>query len=81
MLHFVCKFFQPFFFRKSSLKGILRKKIQEYLKENPDLKVSDVIAPQILKDGEILNSQACLMISKKSQNLKSLRKILSILSK
>lgn len=42
--------------RKSSLKGILRKKIQEYLKENPDLKVSDVIAPQILKDGEIINN-------------------------
>ena len=42
--------------RKSSLKGILRKKIQEYLKENPDLKVSDVIARQILKDGEIINN-------------------------
>ena len=36
---------------------------------------------RILKDGEILKSQACLMISKKSQKIKGLRRILSILSK
>ena len=36
---------------------------------------------RVLKDGEILNSQACLMISKKSQNIKGLKRILSILSK
>ena len=36
---------------------------------------------RILKDGEILKSQACLMISKKSQKIKGLKRILSILSK
>ncbi len=35
---------------------------------------------RILKDGEILNSQACLMISRKSQKIKGLKRILSILS-
>ncbi len=36
---------------------------------------------RVLKDGEILKSQACLMISKKSQKIKGLKRILSILSK
>ena len=36
---------------------------------------------RILKDGEILKSQACLMISKKSQKIKGLKRSLSILSK
>ena len=36
---------------------------------------------RILKDGEILKSQACLMISKKSQKIKGLKRILRILSK
>ena len=36
---------------------------------------------RILKDGEILKSQACLMISKKSRKIKGLKRILSILSK
>ena len=35
---------------------------------------------RILKDGEILKSQACLMISKKSQKIKGLKRILSMLS-
>ena len=36
---------------------------------------------RILKDGQILKSQACLMISKKSQKTKGIKRILSILSK
>mgnify|MGYP000924638317 CR=1 FL=1 len=36
---------------------------------------------RILKDGEILKSQACLITSKKSQKMKGLKRILSILSK
>ena len=36
---------------------------------------------RILKDGEILKSQACLMICKKSQKIKDLKRILSTLSK
>ena len=35
---------------------------------------------RILKDGEILKSQACLMISKKSHKIKDLKRILGILS-
>tara|TARA_B100001964_G_scaffold63622_1_gene72482 strand:+ start:1210 stop:1893 length:684 start_codon:yes stop_codon:yes gene_type:complete len=34
---------------------------------------------RVLKDGEILKSQACLMISKKNQNIKGFRRILSTL--
>ena len=36
---------------------------------------------RILKDGEILKSQACLMISKKNQKIKGLERILSKLSR
>ena len=36
---------------------------------------------RVLKDGEILKSQACLMISKRNQKIKGLKRILSILSK
>ena len=36
---------------------------------------------RILKDGEILQSQACMMISKSSNNKTGLRKILKLLSK
>ncbi|MDA9696780.1 ATP phosphoribosyltransferase [Candidatus Pelagibacter sp.] len=36
---------------------------------------------RILKDGEILRSEACMMISKLSNNKKGLRKILKLLSK
>ena len=36
---------------------------------------------RVLKDGEILKSQACLMISKKSQKIKGFKRILKILSK
>ena len=36
---------------------------------------------RILKDGEILKSQACLMVSKKNQKIIGLKRILSILSR
>ncbi len=36
---------------------------------------------RILKDGEILRSEACMMISKSSNNKTGLRKILKLLSK
>ena len=36
---------------------------------------------RILKDGEILKSEACMMISKSSNNKMGLRKILKLLSK
>ncbi len=36
---------------------------------------------RILKDGEILRSEACMMISKSSNNKMGLRKILKLLSK
>ncbi len=36
---------------------------------------------RILKDGEILKSQACLMISKKNQKIAGLKRILGILSR
>ncbi len=36
---------------------------------------------RVLKDGEILKSQACLIISKKNQKMKGLKRILSILLK
>ena len=36
---------------------------------------------RILKDGEILQSEACMMISKSSSNKMGLRKILKLLSK
>ena len=36
---------------------------------------------RILKDGEILNSQACLMMSKKSLSIKGIKKIINLISK
>ena len=36
---------------------------------------------RVLKDGEILKSQACLMISKKSLNKKSIKSLIKIFSK
>ena len=36
---------------------------------------------RILKDGEILRSEACMMISKSSNNKIGLRKIIKLLSK
>ena len=36
---------------------------------------------RILKDGEILRSEACMMISKSSNNKMGLRKIIKLLSK
>ena len=36
---------------------------------------------RILKDGEILKSQACLMISKKSVKIKGIKKVINLISK
>ena len=36
---------------------------------------------RILKDGEILTSQACLMVSKKSQKIKGIKRIINLISK
>ena len=36
---------------------------------------------RILKDGEILKSQACLMISKKSVKIKEIKKVINLISK
>ena len=36
---------------------------------------------RILRDGEILTSQACLMVSKKSQKIKGIKRIINLISK
>ena len=36
---------------------------------------------RILKDGEILTSQACLMVSKRSQKIKGIKRVINLISK